>query len=198
MTRRNNRALPIPNVLAGVGLAGAILGAVANPNTIPVIAAAAGGSLVTASLVADKKDRKKEFDLKAAKVEAALKYCYETGKGLVAPQQLAFHAAIELSEAEKFLASLVDTGNGGQKVDTPVGVVYSFDHPEQVLNQLSQNAINWADAQTNDVLRENAVLKQQLQLLSAAAQTRVPAAPTEVFQQNNGQPPVGDPWKGLL
>jgi hypothetical protein len=66
------------------------------------------------------------------------------------------------------------------------------------LNQLSQNAINWADAQTNDVLRENAVLKQQLQLLSAAAQTRVPAAPNEVFQQNNGQPPVGDPWKGLL
>jgi hypothetical protein len=82
MTRRNNRALSIPNVLAGVGLAGAVLGAIVNPNTIPVIAAAAGGSLVTASLVADKKDRKKEFDLKAAKVEAALKYCYETGKGL--------------------------------------------------------------------------------------------------------------------
>lgn len=194
---------------AGFGLA---LGSIAmQPGTFPVFGAAAGGSLVTASLIGSKKDREKEEAERAAKVSKALSFCYENFKGLVSPQQLAFHAELELPQAEKLLESLISTQNGGQRVDTPMGAVYSFDHPSQILTQLTLNAKAWADNQTDEVFRENAVLKQQIQIMSgqiqtltAAAQARnfVPRAAEvakELFQKNNRAPEnTDDPWKNMI
>ena len=194
---------------AGFGLA---VGAVAfQPVTLPVLGAATGGSLVAASLISSKKDKEREDAERATKVSKALSYCYENFKGLVSPQQLAFHAELELPQAEKLLESLVTTQNAGQRVDTPMGAVYSFDHPEQVLTQLSFNAKAWADNQADEVIRENAVLKQQIQIMAGQIQTltagiqarqfvpRAAEVAKELFQQNN-QPPenVDDPWKNML
>lgn len=194
---------------AGFGIA--VGASVLQPKLIPVVAAAAGGSMVTAGLVGTNKDRERDQAERAARVSKALTFCYEHFKGLVSPQQLAFHAELELEQAQKLLDSLVSEQNAGQRVDTPMGVVYSFDHPEQVLNQLSQNAKAWADSQTDNVIRENALLKQQVQLmaadiqrLSSAVQARnfIPREQEiarEMFNQNNQRPEEApDPWKSML
>lgn len=166
---------------------------------------------MTASLINTKKNKEKEEADRATKVAKSLSYCYENFKGLVSPQQLAFHAELELPQAEKLLESLVTVQNAGQRIETPMGTVYSFDHPEQALTQLTLNAKAWADNQTDEIIRENAVLKQQIQImagqvqtLTAATQARqfVPRATEvakELFQQNN-QPPenADDPWKSML
>jgi hypothetical protein len=190
------------SAIAGLGLA--VAGVVQNPTVWPVVGAAAGGSVVSLSLLATKKDKERAEAERAAKVSKALSYCYENFKGLVSPQQLAFHAELELPQAERLLESLVTMQNGGQRIDTPMGAVYSFDHPEQVLNQLSQNAQAWADSQTQEVLKENAILKQQVQWLTSAVQARqlIPNSPPvaqDIFKANN-EPPneVGDPWKNML
>lgn len=194
---------------AGFGLA--VGSVIAQPGTFPVLGAAAGGSLVTASLINTKRNKEKEEADRATKVAKSLSYCYENFKGLVSPQQLAFHAELELPQAEKLLESLVTVQNAGQRIETPMGTVYSFDHPEQALTQLTLNAKAWADNQTDEIIRENAVLKQQIQImagqvqtLTAATQARqfVPRATEvakELFQQNN-QPPenADDPWKSML
>jgi len=187
---------------AGLGLA--VAGVIQNPSVWPTIGAAAGGSVVSLSLLSSKKDKERVEAERAAKVSKALSYCYENFKGLVSPQQLAFHAELELEQAERLLESLVTPQNGGQRIDTPMGAVYSFDHPEQVLTQLSQNAQAWADSQTQEVIKENAVLKQQVQWLTSAVQARQlvptqPPTPQETFQKNNELPQsVGDPWKNML
>jgi len=183
---------------AGLGLA--VAGLIQNPTVWPTIGAAAGGSVVSLSLLASKKDKERAEAERAAKVSKALSYCYENFKGLVSPQQLAFHAELELEQAERLLENLISPQNGGQKIDTPMGAVYSFDHPEQVLTQLSKNAQAWADSQTQEIIKENAVLKQQVQWLSSAVQARqlVPT-PQETFKSNNEAPQsVGDPWKNML
>jgi hypothetical protein len=194
---------------AGFGLA---IGSIAmQPGTFPVFGAAAGGSLVTASLISSKKDKEKEETERATKVSKALSYCYENFKGLVSPQQLAFHAELEFPQAEKLLESLVTTQNGGQRVDTPMGVIYSFDHPEQILTQLTLNAKAWADNQADEVIRENAILKQQIQMMSGQIQTltaatqarnfvpRATEVARELFQKNNQRPEnVDDPWKNMV
>ena len=174
------------------------------PSTLPTAAAAAGGAIVALGVVTKQKDRERFEADRATKISKALSYCYENFKGLVSPQQLAFHAEIELPQAEKLLDSLVTAQNGGQRIQTPMGVIYSFDHPEQILNQLTQNAQAWADSQTNEVLRENAVLRQQLQLLSAAAQSKqmptiLPEQARELFRNNNEVPGnIDDPWTKML
>lgn len=194
---------------AGFGLA--LSSVVMRPETFPVLGAAAGGSLVTASLITNKKNREKEKAEQATKVSKALSYCYENFKGLVSPQQLAFHAELELPQAEKLLESLMTTQNAGQRVDTPMGAVYSFDHPEQILTQLTLNAKAWADNQADEVIRENSVLKQQIQIMSSQIQTltaatqarnfipRATEVANELFKKNNQTPDnVDDPWKNML
>ena len=187
---------------AGCGLA--VAGLIQNPTVWPTVGASAGGSMVSLALLSTKKDKEKAEVERAAKVSKALSYCYENFKGLVSPQQLAFHADLELEQAERLLDSLVEPQNGGQRIETPIGAVYSFDHPEQVLNQLTRNAQAWADSQTQDVLKENAVLKQQVQYLTSALQARqlVPTpspVAQETFKNNNEAPKnVADPWKNML
>lgn len=194
---------------AGFGIA--IGASVLQPKLIPVAAAAAGGSMMTAGLVGANKDKERDQAERAVRVSKALTFCYEHFKGLVSPQQLAFHAELELEQAQKLLDSLVSEQNAGQRVDTPMGMVYSFDHPEQVLNQLSQNAQAWADSQTENVIRENALLKQQVQLMAAdiqrlnsAVQARnfIPRgekAARDIFNKNNQHPEEApDPWKAML
>jgi hypothetical protein len=194
---------------AGFGIA--IGASVLQPKLIPVAAAAAGGSMMTAGLIGTNKDKEKEQAERAIRVSKALSYCYENFKGLVSPQQLAFHAELEFPQAEKLLESLVTTQNGGQRVDTPMGVVYSFDHPEQILTQLTLNAKAWADNQADEVIRENAVLKQQIQIMSGQVQTltaavqarnfvpRASEVARELFQKNNQAPEEEpDPWKNML
>lgn len=195
----NKNLLP---AIAGLGLA--IAGIAQNPAVWPTVGAAAGGSVLSLALISTKKDKEKVEAERAAKVSKALSYCYENFKGLVSPQQLAFHAELELEQAEKLLESLVTPQNGGQRIETPVGAVYSFDHPDQVLTRLTQNAQAWADSQTNEVIKENSVLRQQVQFLTSAVQARqlIPQpSPTaqQTFRQNNEEPTgVTDPWKSML
>ena len=189
-------------VTAGLGLA--VAGLIQNPTVWPTVGAAAGGSVISLSLLSTKKDKERVEAERAAKVSKSLSYCYENFKGLVSPQQLAFHAELELEQAERLLESLVTPQNGGQRIETPMGAVYSFDHPEQVLTQLTQNAQAWADSQTQEVIKENAVLKQQVQWLTSAVQARqlVPTqvpTPQETFKNNNEVPKaMADPWKNML
>ena len=184
---------------AGLGLA--VAGLLQNPAVWPTVGAAAGGSVVSLALLSTKKDKERAEAERAAKVSKALSYCYENFKGLVSPQQLAFHAELEFEQAERLLESLITSQNGGQRIQTPMGAVYSFDHPEQILNKLSQNAQAWADSQTQEVIKENAILKQQVQWLTSAVQARqlVPQTAQDVFKSNNEQPSaVTDPWKNML
>ena len=184
---------------AGLGLA--VAGLLQNPAVWPTVGAAAGGSVVSLALLSTKKDKERAEAERAAKVSKALSYCYENFKGLVSPQQLAFHAELEFEQAERLLESLITSQNGGQRIQTPMGAVYSFDHPEQILNKLSQNAQAWADSQTQEVIKENAILKQQVQWLTSAVQARqlVPQTAQDVFKSNNEQPnAVSDPWKNML
>lgn len=136
----------------------------------------------------------------AAKVGKVFSILYEVNKGVVSPDQLGYHAEIDVAKADKFLSALC-TQQGGQRFQTETALLYSFPHTENALDELNRKAAIWADQQTDPVLRENAQLKQTVTALQnmLMANSKTPELqevdnPAKLKKDKEG----GNPWGNLL
>jgi hypothetical protein len=138
------------------------------------------GGILGGAAVMDKKRQEEEIKREqATRVSTCFTTLYEKNQGLIDPVQLAFFANISADRAHAFLLSLAESNNG-QKIATEqgVGVVFNFPHPDNVLERLSKNATEWAQAQTQQLQAELEQHKRILQFMQAqqAAASLTPKA----------------------
>ena len=104
-------------------------------------------------------------------------------------------SAQPLEDVINFLDAL-SKAQGGKVINTDQGTVYDFPHTGNVLKQLAANAQAWAKNSTEEVLKENAVLKQQITAMYQAQAVNVPKAPIPQPLKNSEE--RVDPWQQLL
>lgn len=171
---------------------GSFATAVVNPSLLPAALAASGGFLSGSALVNEVRRRREAEDAEDASIATAFKYLYEQNRGFVSPDQLAFQTTGDLESISLFLESLA-AENQGIKVVTDKGYAYSFPHPENILNKLTENSLKWVEAQKEPLLTEIQELQNRLNRLIALTQQQQ--------QQNlikNAAADAEDPWRKLL
>lgn len=154
--------------LAALGAAGAITALAAAPQALPSIAVGTGGLLTGASLVHEVARKRKSEAEESARVGASFSALYAANKGLVNPQQLSLLTSVSLERIEDFLGRLSES-QGGKYIEVEAGSFYTFPHPSNILDELTNNANAWVRDTTESLRQENANLLQQLNLLRAAA-----------------------------
>lgn len=150
---------------SGVAAAAVVGAAVANPSLTPAAFTAFGGisaGYALGSSVAKKKEQEKQ---EGAVLAQSFKHLYDTNRGILSADQLSYHTGISLFRINDFLSNLA-AEQQGQKVDTQYGTVYSFPHPENVLNQLSENAQNWVKSKEGPLIQQIQILQQTVAELS--------------------------------
>ncbi len=163
MTQRINPHI-ILAILSGAGVSCAL--AFTSPQFAGAGLAFAGGICGGASIVEDarrKSEKKKEANDRVTTTFTAL---YETNRGLIDPIQLGCLAGITTEQAHGFLTNLAEQ-TGGSKIHTKqgVGVAFVFPHTAAVLDELTNNAQNWAQAQIGPLVAERDSLATQMRLL---------------------------------
>jgi len=192
MTLRLNPNLTLA-VVGSIGIGVAAL--VTAPQQLGT-AFAFGGGLIGGAGIA--RDRARRSDLKkdnAQRVTGIFSALYESNRGLVDPMQLALIADIPANQAHSFLAGLAEN-IGGQKIPTKGGngVIFSFPHTSNALEELSTNAQNWAKAQTQQMAAELETQRRALQmaqLQNAAKLATPPASPQDLWTQTGQMPGQG-------
>lgn len=171
-----------------------VLSAALNPNLSSVIVGTWGGIMGGAAYVGEKR-RKKEIDAEeATRVATAFSGLYELNRGLVSPNQLSIMAGVPLDKTTVFLKAFCDNQNG-KYIKSPNGDIYNFPHPNNVLDQLTNNAQAWAKSQAEPLLQEIANLRaESVQLRNYINQ---PPAPMSKTILNNSEE-QSDPWNKLL
>jgi hypothetical protein len=179
-----------------------------NPTAAGAVMATTGGVLAGAAVAEDSRREKERKASEGTRVAQAFRFQYDKNKGLISPEELSFSADITLERVLLFLEGLTETQNG-QKIPTERGLVYSFPHPQNVLDVLTQNSQAWVDARTQPLLDENQRLKQAIVMLQQQQQVAPPMMPVPMVQQ----PPTFakrehskkmnekeriDPWNSLL
>jgi hypothetical protein len=161
--------------LMALGVAGAAAAAAFAPKFYAPALAATGGAMVGAHVALERRISKNKKTEEAFKVGKVFTVLYESNKGIVSPVQLSYHAEITLDKATNFLTALA-AQQGGQQVPNENGVVFSFPHPQNVIDALTMRAAQWADQQTDEALRENAQLRQTVvafqSMMKMQAQTK--------------------------
>jgi len=192
-----NNLMPKVSFLLGLSLAS--LGVVMNPKAIPMAAAGAGASLMAVSVFVRQHKNVIDDEQEALMATQTFSSLYETNKGLVSPEQLSINSNTPLPRVINFLEKLA-TETGGQKITVPTDsgstVLYSFPHPQGALDQLTNNAIAWAEDQTKPLLQELAQLKQQVALASMLQPSQLTQEQQTVFKEQNSAPV--DPWNRLV
>lgn len=133
----------------------------------------------------------------AAKVATVFQYCYAKNKGIIQIEELAFFSEIDLELAKGFVSELAAKSNAVE-LNVENGIAYSFPHPENTVDILTNNVQQWAVSQTDSLKRENEQLKaafaaMQQQQLQAAIRTQAPPTRAPLQQEEDT-----DPWKKLL
>jgi len=169
------------------GGAAAVATAITAPQFVGAPLTFMGGVLAGIS-VADKKAlRSREGSDVAHRVSGAFSALYEKNRGLVDPVELSFIANVSIDQAHGFLSALAET-TGATKINNNkgVGTTFSFPHSANVLDELSNNAQNWAKQQTAALSQE---LEQHRQMIRAAQLAQV-TAPRQTVQA----PVPENPW----
>ena len=111
---------------------------------------------------------------------------YEKNRGLVDPVELSFIANVSIDQSHGFLSALAET-TGATKINNNkgVGTTFNFPHSASVLDELTNNAQNWAKQQTAALSQE---LEQHRQIIRAAQLAQV-TAPRQTA------PAPENPWK---
>lgn len=186
--------------LVALGFAGAAASAVMAPQLYAPALAATGGVMLGSHAALERRRRKNSTADEAAKVGKVFSILYEVNKGVVSPEQLGYHSEIDIAKADRFLSALC-TQQGGQRIQTETGLLYSFPHTENALDELNKKAAIWADQQTDPILRENAQLKQAVTALQNML--RASSKPPELQEVDNPARLKKDkegenPWGNLL
>lgn len=196
---------PFVAPLLALGLAGAAASSVLSPTLYAPSLAATGGVLLGAHVALERRRVKYKSAEEAAKVGKVFCVLYEINKGLINPDQLSYLSDITIERADNFLAAL-STQQGGDKVETEKGVVYSFPHTQNIIDTLVSRAATWADQQTEPILRENSQLKQNLIALQGTIRINSEATQKNAFARpsvenptklNNNKEMVS-PWSNLI
>jgi len=173
--------------------------AVANPSMTSAAFGAFGGVSTGFALgmgITKKSERDKAEGLTLAQ---SFKHLYDANKGLLSPDQLSYHTGIPLERIQEFLANLA-AEQQGQRVDTQYGSVYTFPHPENVLNQLTENAQNWVKSRETPLLQQIQLLQQTVAQLSrppAPAPQKMPNFSRELEEIQKLASPEVDPLPGM-
>jgi hypothetical protein len=170
------KTIPVALILGG---AAGIATAITAPQYVGSALAFSGGLLGGAAVVERRREEQEIKREQATRVSTCFSTLYEKNQGLIDPVQLAFFSNISVDRAHAFLTSLAE-GNNGQKIPTDqgVGVVFNFPHPDNVLERLSKNAAEWAQAQTQKLEEELEQYKRAVQFMQAqqAASSLTPKA----------------------
>jgi hypothetical protein len=191
--------------LMALGVAGAAAAAAIAPKFYAPALAATGGVMVGAHLALERRIAKNKKTEEAFKVGKVFTVLYESNKGIVSPVQLGYHADITLEKATNFLVALA-AQQGGKQIPNENGDVFSFPHPQNVIDTLTMRAAQWADQQTDEALRENAKLKQTVVAFQnmIRMQTQVGANSGKDQATSNAQTSLRkdktteNPWGNLL
>lgn len=189
MTRLN------PNLTLAV-LAGAAVGiatAITAPQFVGASFAFAGGLIGGASISRERALKQRYQDEVATRVTNCFSALYEANRGIVDPIQLSVLANIPGDKAHGFLMQLAENTNGEKiMVKQGAGVVFAFPHSQSALDELTANAKNWAEAQTQQLAAELNQHKQALQYIqlqqAAATLPKTPAPGLEPNPWENVQP----------
>jgi hypothetical protein len=189
--------------IIGISAAGVVASIFTNPVNASVMLAGGSGAVLGAVAATEIRRKKQEEALEATKVAENFKQLYENNKGLINPQQLSFTSSITYEQATAFLEALAESEKG-LKIPSDKGIVFSFPHPQNILQQLTDNANAWVKSQTQTLEAENATLRQQLmfyelRVKSSQIQNQgLPLMP-EASPQVSKTPKEGvDPWSNLL
>jgi hypothetical protein len=187
--------------LAALGAVGCLITAAGAPQVFPAAAAGTGGLLAGASLVKEASRKKSDERDESTRVAAVFSSLYQANQGLVSPQQLSLLTAVDLERISEFLNKLAEA-QGGNYIEVAEGGVFSFPHPANVLQQLTDNANAWVRDSTAELQQQNMALQQQSAALqqqvnmyraAVAAGSVSPSAPREV-PAKEPQDDVIDPW----
>ena len=193
----------IEKLLGGItaaGIVGTVSAAVLSPYAMAPVLACTGGAMgATAACLVYKRRNDGKAD-EANRVSNAFNFLYETNRGVISPNQLSLLSGTPLERIEPFLSALSNE-QGGQFIPTKGGVVISFPHPANALDEMTSNATAWAKNQTDGLLAENQQLQQKLALINAARQAGAVRQAPPVQQVSNGvaqQSNPVEPWNSLL
>lgn len=165
----------------GIGVAALITA----PQQLGTAFAFGGGLIGGAGIARDRARRANANKENAQRVTNVFSALYEANKGIIDPIELAFVADIPADHAHGFLTGLAEN-TGGQKIPTKAnnGVLFSFPHSNNALQELTANAQNWAQAQTQQLAAELESQRRALQM--AQLQNAAKLANQQANQQ--------DPW----
>lgn len=189
--------------ILGITAAGAVAAALTNPANVATMLAGGAGVVFGASAAAEVKRKREAIAIEAVRVSENFKQLYENNRGLINPQQLSLLSDIPLERAVAFLEAL-SKDQQGSLIPSDKGVVFSFPHPQNVLQQLTDNANAWVKSQLEPLQAQNATLKQQLtfyELRDRAATTPTQPAPAIADPSRRASENTNegvDPWSKLL
>lgn len=176
--------------LAATGVIG-VATVVTAPQFLGVSMAFAGGLVGGAGIGRERALRQKNNEQTITRVTACFSALYEANRGVVDPMQLGVLANIPGERAYKFLTDLAETTNG-QKITVKqgAGVVFAFPHSQSALDELTENARKWANAQTQQLTAELNQHKQALQYMQLQqAAAAIPKTPAPIQEPN--------PWENV-
>jgi hypothetical protein len=180
--------------IIGIGACATGAALLINPSLYPASVAATGAALGGASVATELRRKQEDRAVESARVAVAFSGLYELNKGLVSPQQLSIMAGVPVNEIEVFLKHLSEQQQG-KFIETPKGGVYNFPHPNNVLEQLTDNAQAWVKSQTDPLLQEIANLKLALNQLNDYIRLQKSQVPQTSLNNSEEQT---DPWSKLL
>ena len=174
---------------ATLALGGAVTLAVGitSPSYVGAPLAFVGGGLAGASVIEKRRYEEEEGLTTSGRVTGAFRVLYERNRGVISPTELAIYSDIDVETSENYLNALSDDTNGQKSQDPKAGqVIFSFPHGQNVLDELSKNAQDWAQSQVQAQSQQSEVLARQLEeanQIIRAAQMAQATAPRQTVNR---------------
>ena len=160
---------------------------IVSPSFVGAPLAFIGGGLAGASVIEKRRYEEEDGLTTAGQVTGAFRVLYERNRGIISPTELAIYSDIDVETSENYLSALSDDTNGQKIQDPKTGqVIFSFPHGQNVLDELSKNAQDWAQSQVQAQSQQSEVLARQLEeanQLIRAAQMAQATAPRQTVNR---------------
>jgi hypothetical protein len=160
-----------------------------SPNFVAAPLSFTGGALAGASVIEKRRYEEEEGLTTSGQVSGAFRALYDRNRGIISPVELAIASDIDVDIASDYLTALANDTNG-QKIQgaSQNDFIFSFPHSSNVLDELTKNAQNWAQAQLETTTQQNVILTQKLDeanQIIRVAQMAQAAAPRQTVQRTN-------------
>lgn len=180
----------ITTVASSVGAAALLGSAIIAPNQTPALWGALGGLGLGSLAASSVTNKKRDIEAEALRIAKAFSKLYEDQRGFVSTEQLAIEAEINLADAQAYVNDL-QVEFKALPVETKSGVYFSFPHPRNALDELSENAKNWAANQQQELLQQIKVLNTKVISLE---QQKAGIPPTSLKSSIPPSQEIEDAW----